>query len=155
MRKTTANLFAVMPSAFDNAAAATAKRVEPALTAVATGIDLPVRTTKRGSTSLYPFADLEIGACFGVKNKTAKQLASIVSNANKKAMVQETDANGPVFNTKEITGADGTKSVVADRASPKMVATRHYFAFDVDKDYKAKIKGTALEGSTVLVFRDK
>lgn len=135
----------------------TAKRVEPVLTAVATGIAMPERASKRGSVSLYPFDTLAtVGAAFGVKNKTAAQLSSIVSNANRKAMTPELDAAGnKVYNTKEITGADGTKTTVPDTANPKMVATKHFFAHDVTPDYAKTLKGTPLEDSSVVVFRDK
>lgn len=135
---------------------APAKRVEPVLTEAVAGIAMPTKTSKRGSVSLYPFASLEIGQCFGVKNKTAAQLSSIVSNANRKAMEQAKDEAGNLlFETKTISGADGSTTEVPDASKPKMVATKHFFAHDVDAEYAKTIKGTKLEGSTVLVFRDK
>lgn len=160
MRKITLASLAVMAApAFANAAAPgkeTKPRVEPVLTEAVAGIAMPTKTSKRGSTSLYPFASLEVGQCFGVKNKTAANLSSIISNANRKAMEQARDEAGNlVFNTKTITGPDGSKTEVPDTASPKMVATKHFFAHDVDAEYAKTIKGTKLEGSTVLVFRDK
>ena len=150
---------AANPRAFDNAGAAAkpaTPRVEPVLTG-AFKIDMPERQSKRGSESKYPFDTLtEIGQAFGVKNKTASQLSSIVSNANRKALVEVKDAAGnTLYETKELTGADGTKTVVPDTSKPKTEATKHFFAHDVDAAMKAKIKGTPLEGSTVLVFRDK
>lgn len=135
---------------------ATKPRVEPVLTEIVAGIPLPKRTTKRGSVSLYNFDGLEVGACFGAKNKTAANLSSIVSNANRKALVQSVDAEGkPIFGTKTVTAADGTVSTVPDLEKPAMTATKHFVAVDVDTEYKKAIKGTALEGSSVLVFRDK
>lgn len=155
-----------MPRAFANDPAAgtatprsNAPRVEPQLTAVAS-ITMPTRSSKRGSVSIYPFANLTtVGQAFGVKNKTAAQLSSIVSNANRKALVPVTDENGPVYDTKEISGADGTKTVVPDTSKPKMTASKHFFAFDVTAEYKkanaeAFKKDGPFEGATALVFRD-
>jgi len=157
-----------MPRAFASeapAAATTATkapRVEPVLTSVAK-IALPVRENKRGSESKYSFDALtEVGTAFGVKNKTAAQLSSIVSNANRKARTPELDANGQaMYATKEITGPDGvTKMTVPDTDKPKTVETKHFFAFDVTDEYRkankdAFAKGGAFEGVNTLVFRDK
>ncbi len=149
------------PRAFANPAGNTAKRVEPVLTGIA-AIPLPERASKRGSISLYPFDTLaNVGEAFGVTNKTAAQLSSIVSNANRKAMVPETDAAGnAVYNTKELVGADGSKTTVPDSNNPKMKAGKHFFAFDVTPEYRdankaSFAKGATFEGATVLVFRDK
>jgi hypothetical protein len=138
--------------AFANVPAA--KRVEPQLTAVA-AVKMPERINKRGSISLYPFDGLaNVGQAFGVKNKTAAQLSSIVSNANRKALTAKKDADGnTIFKTKEITAADGSKSVVPT-TEPEMVATKHFFAHDVDAEYAKTLKGTPLEGSSVVIFRD-
>lgn len=155
---------AISPIAFDNAPApaptpAAAKpRVEPQLTAVVSGITMPTRTTKRGSTSVFPFDTLvNVGDAFGIKNRTAKSLSSIISNANKKAMVKKTDAAGAVvFKMVELKDANGV--VVGQTATnePEMIPGKRYAAFDVEKgsDLFKAIKGTDLEGSTVLVFRE-
>jgi hypothetical protein len=140
----------------NSAPATTTKRIEPQLTEVISGITMPTRTSKRGSVSLYPFASLKVGECFGVKNKTVANLSTIVSNANRKAMEQAKDEKGnPLFETKTIQGQDGSTTEVPDAAKPKMIATKRFFAFEVDAEYAKTIKGTKLEGSTVLVFRDK
>ena len=132
-------------------------RVEPVLTGATAAIPMPSRKVARGSKTLYPFDTLTaVGMSFGVKNRTAKQLSSVLSNANRKAMVNKVDASGvPVFKTKELTGADGTVSVVPT-TEPEKVAGAHYFAVDVvgGKIGDTPIKGTALEGSTAVVFRD-
>jgi hypothetical protein len=150
-----------MPLAFANVAgAAKVERVDPEL--AGTGkLALPERKSKRGSESKYPFASLtEIGMAFGVKNKTAAQLSSIVSNANRKALIAKTDANGgTVYKTKEVTDAAGNKTVVPT-TEPEMIATAHFFAFDITDDYRtankaAFAKGGPFEGAAVLVFRDK
>lgn len=160
---TAALAVSAMPRAFDNAAAAktAAPRVEPVLTGAAK-ITMPTRTSKRGSESKYPFDSLtEVGMAFGVKNKTAAQLSSIVSNANRKHLAEVKDATGnTVYETKVIKGADGTETNVPDTSKPKTEATKHFFAFDVDADYRkanadAFKKDGAFEGATVLVFRDK
>lgn len=142
-----------MPRAFANDGAA--KRVEPALTGAAS-IKLEPRQSKRGSVSLYPFDSLTAaGMAFGVKNKTASQLSSIISNQNRKHVQPVQDAAGNVeYETKEIKGADGAVTNVPDTTKPKTTATRHFYAVDVDDAIKAQIKGTALEGAKTLVYRD-
>lgn len=126
-------------------------RVEPVLTAVTTAVPMPTRESKRGSKSSYPFDSLTaVGASFGVKNKTAKQMASIVSNANRKAPQEpKRDAAGNiVYKTAEMKDANGTVIGRAPTQEPETVATRHYFAVDVDaKDDP--------DGASVRVFRDK
>jgi len=147
----------VTARAFDNATAAPkAARVEPSLTGVFK-IDMPERKNRRGSTSIYSFDSLtEVGMAFGVKNKDAASLSSVVSNANKKARIDETDANGNVvYETKTLTGGDGTKTDVPDTTKPRKIATKEFFAVDVDAAMKKKIAGTPLEGSKALVFRSK
>lgn len=64
-----------------------AKRIDPVLTVIASPkeVPMPARVSTRGSKTNYPFDQLTaIGMSFGVTNKTAKQLASIVSNQNRK-----------------------------------------------------------------------
>lgn len=143
------------------AAKAKAERIEPVLTG-AGKITLPTRTSKRGSESKYPFASLtEVGMAFGVKNKTAANLSSIVSNANRKHQVPVTDENGnAVYDTKEIRGADGTVTNVPDTSKPKMQAGKRFFAFDVTPEYRkanaeAFAKGGTFEGASALVFREQ
>ena len=159
-------LAAVNAIAFASAPPATAetkggKRVEPLLTGIAS-IPMPTKTSKRGSVSLYPFDSLaEVGQAFGVKNKTALQLSSIISNANRKNSTEERDAAGNVvYETKDLTAPDGTVTKVPDTTKPKMVAVKHFFAFDVSDEYRkankeAFAKGGTFEGVTTLVFRDK
>jgi hypothetical protein len=166
----TASTLANMPTAFASAppapgqapaaAAPTASkpRVDPQLTSVFSGIKMPERTNKRGSTSIFPFDTLaNVGDAFGIKNRDAKSLSSIISNANRKAMVNKTDAAGNVvYKTTEIKDANGV--VIGQQAStePEKVAGKRFAAFDVkgNKELTAAIKGTPLEGSTVLVFRE-
>lgn len=96
-------------------------------------INVPDRPVKRGNPSLYPFDTLtEPGMAFGVKGKTAKQLGSIVSNANRKHR---------------------SKSVV----DGKEIVTEHqkFFAFEPTAEQAKEYKGTKLEGASVVVVREK
>lgn len=116
----------------------------------------PERKSKRGSTSQFPFASLTaIGMAFGVKDRDAKSLSQIISNQNRRHLVDKTDQNGnTVYKTTETIGADGTKTVVPTQEAEK-THSRKFYAFDVTKEYaEAHLKGTDLEGSSVLVFRE-
>lgn len=70
-------------------------RVAPELAAVRTDIAVPQR--KRGGvTTHYNFEILtEVGASFGVKNKTAAQINPIVSKENRRHMVESVDPTNP------------------------------------------------------------
>lgn len=136
---------------------ATKIKIAPVMTGVA-AIPVPhVKPASRGSKSPYPFDTLEIGHAFGVKNKTAKQLSSIVSNQNRKDANHRPvkDQNGNVvYKTTEMKAGDGTVTKVPTN-EPEMEQIKAFQAFDVDAELKKQIKGTPLEGSTVLVFRTK
>lgn len=155
MRKTlTAALIGTTAlSAFANTAAA---RVDPQLTGAAK-LAIPERVSKRGSESKYPFASLtEIGMAFGVKNKKASQLSSIVSNANRKNVVAVKDeAGNAVFNTKTVKDAAGNDIQVPDAASPKTEIKAHFIAYDVTPELAKSLKGTPLEGASAIVQRDQ
>jgi hypothetical protein len=133
-----------------------ATRVEPILTAVGSTIPMPARNKARGSKSIYPFDSLAaVGNYFGVKNRSAKQLSSILSNANRKALVNKTDETGAVvFKTKELAGPDGPTTVPT--TEPEKVAGKHFYAVDVigGKVGDTPVKGTDLEGCMAVVFRD-
>jgi len=153
--------FASAPTAPAPAAAAPATpkaRVEPQLTAAVTGITMPTVANKRGSTSIFPFDTLtEVGMCFGIKNRDAKSLSSIISNANRKAMVNKTDeAGNTVYKTTEMKDANGTVVGRTPTTEPEKVPGKRFAAFDVkgNKELTAAVKANeALAGSTVLVFR--
>lgn len=129
-------------------------KVPATLTAVASVLTVPVRASKRGSVTSYPWADLTaVGMQFGVTNKTAKQLAGPLANANKAALVDKLDeAGNKVFKTSALTATDGTVTNVPTSETEKVPGKR-FEAFDVDADMKKQIKGTPLEGSTAIVFR--
>lgn len=138
-----------------------APRVEPVLTGAAT-LTMPTRASKRGSESKYPFASLTaVGMAFGVTNKTAANLSSIVSNANRKMVKPVLGDDGKAtFATKEIKDADGNTTTVPDTSKPITAPTAHYFAFDVTPEYRTQnkeafAKDGTFAGATVLVFRDK
>lgn len=134
---TTSNALAAM-QAFANAPTAGAPAVKaetkaPVISAVRTDVAMPVKTSNRGSKSLYDFDALTAaGMSIGVTNKTAKQLSSIISNANRKAMVQKKDANGAlVFKTTELKDAAGNVTIMPT-TEPEMVKTKEFFAVDTD-----------------------
>lgn len=107
-------------------------RVAPEITKVSAAVEMPKTTSNRGSTSQYPFDDLEQGQSFGVLNKTKKDMASIVSNQNKKNKAKKLDENGNVvFTTKIVTGADGTKTEVPTD-KPEMISEKFFFVVDTD-----------------------
>lgn len=154
----------IMPTAFASAPPAAdakpaTKRVEPILTGAVSGIAMPQRENKRGSASIFPFDTLtEVGQCFGIKNRDAKSLSSIISNANRKAMVNKTDdAGNVVYKTVEMKDANGTVVGRSPTTEPEKVAGKRYAAFDVkgNKELTAAVKtNETLNGSTVLVFRE-
>jgi hypothetical protein len=153
MRKTIAPAFgiAAVLAAKEGAsgAAAAAERVAPQFAAIGTAVPLPAKKTNRGSVSIYPFGDLTaVGMSIPVLNKTAKQLASIVSNANRKAKVKKTDAAGNVvYKTKELVDpATNAKTTVATN-EPEMVQSAHYIVADCDPK-------TDPDKATARIFRD-
>lgn len=133
-----------------NAGAAPAAKAAPAVTAVrpAAEIKLPERKSRRGSTSVFPFDALtEIGMSFGVKDRTAASLSSVVSNANRKNQVNKTDDNGAiVYKTKTVKDAAGVETVMPTQ-DPVKVAAKRFYAIDVD----AK---TDPDGASVRVVRE-
>lgn len=129
------------------APAKTGARVAPEITTITANVPVPEKT-RRGAKSLYPFDELEIGASFGVKNKTASNMASIVSNQNRRAMEVKKDETGAVvYKTKELKGADGTVTNVPTD-EPEMVETKRFICADVDPK-------TDPAGASVRVWRQK
>ena len=113
------------------------KPVEPEVVtgALLEGFTPPEPTRGGGGKAKYPTDDLEPGAFFGVKNKTKRDMAGPVNRANVKYSTRAKDPN---------TG------------KTKVLSTeREFYAVDVDKDTAKSLKGTAFEGSTVLVVRRK
>jgi predicted GTPase len=142
--------FAAAGASGSGAAANAAERVAPQFAAVSTAVPLPEKKTNRGSVSIYPFADLSaVGMSIPVLNKTAKQLASIVSNANRKAKVKKTDpATGAlIFKTKTVPDGQGGNVTVAT-TEPEMVQGAHYIVADCDPK-------TDPDKATARIFRDK
>lgn len=113
----------------------TAARVEPDVVTgkLPEGFTPPAPSRGGGNASKYPFANLDVGGAFGVKNKTRRQMASPVNNAKKKYRNELTDPNGKV-----------TK-----------VQSRDFYSVDVDAEMAKSLKGTEFEGSSVLVIRSK
>lgn len=111
----------------------TKERVAPEVTSIAT-IDMPKPVRGGGTASAYAFDKLEVGQAFGVKNKGKREIASAVTNANRKYRNEMKNEAGEVLST---------------------VQERHFFSHEVDTEYAKTLVGTPLEGSTVLVFRDQ
>lgn len=118
------------PEPTDNAAPATTEtnkaksRVAPIFTPVSSSVPMPVRFNNRGSKSAYDFSALEVGQSFGIKNKTAKSCASLVSNANKKHRLSKID----------------------DEGKPTTVQLKSFFIVDCDPS-------TDPDGASVRIFR--
>jgi hypothetical protein len=127
----------------------TGKRVPPQLTAATAAVVMPVVSLNKTTKSIYPFDALtEIGMSFGVIGKSAKQLASVVSNQNKLRRVPKTDENGQiVYTTREMKGPDGTVTKVPT-TEPELVPGKVYFAHDCDPKADP-------DGASVRIFRQK
>lgn len=111
------------------------KKPEPIVATGDIDIILPPKPARDGSgNSKYPFADLEIGKFFSVKNKDRRSMASAIANANKRYRSELKDETGKVVNT---------------------VQDREFYALDVNADLAKKLKGTPHEGAQVLVVRSR
>lgn len=119
-------------------AATDTAKVKPVLTAVSTTVAMPERKNNRGGQTSYPFDELAVvGASFGVKNKTAKAMGSVVSMKNRKSVVDKVDEAGNVvmkdsgkFNEiKDQNGVVVSKTAVR---VPETVAVKKFFVLDVD-----------------------
>jgi hypothetical protein len=114
------------------AGAPTKVRVAPVLTTISNAVPIPAVKNNRGSKGAYPFDNLEIGQSFGVANRNAKQMASIVSNANKRFLVNKTDENGNVvFKTTKASDGNGG-FVTVPTSEPEKVASRRFIVLNVD-----------------------
>ena len=115
-------------------------------------IDFPMPARTGGAATYYNFDGLDVGQSFGVKDRDKKGMQSAIGNANRKYQENETDANGnPVYEMTKM--PDGTQ--IPNTSKPKRKATRHFVAIDVTPEIAKAIKGTPLEGSKVIVKRDK
>jgi hypothetical protein len=126
-------------------------RVAPVLTGINSSLSMPERINKRGSATSYPFADLAVGQSFGVKNKNAKQISSIVSNQNRKPGAPKVDASGaPVYKMVEVKDANGvvTGHIPSKDRETDEENKKHFFAVDCDPKKDP-------EGASVRVWRDK
>lgn len=126
-----------------------APRVAPELSAIRSDVPMPIRASNRGSKTNYPFGQLEVGQSFGVKNKTAEQMASIISNQNRKPGSPKLDANGAViYKTNPLLDANGAKIGETPTTEPVLNEAKHFFAVNVDPK-------SDLDNAKVRVFRDK
>jgi hypothetical protein len=117
---------------------AAAKPVPVTISAPAS-IDIPVKD-KRGGKSVYNFDSLtEAGMSFGVTGRDAKSVRSAVSAHNRKFKTMLKNEDG---------------QVVMDGEKPKTTYTKHFEVIEVDADIAKAVKGSSLEGATVIVRRD-
>ena len=121
---------ATAPKSGRNTAAATAApRIEPEVIGVNSTLTMPEppKSGRRSNESAYPFGSLKVGESFGVKNKTAEQLSSAVSLANKKARTNKLDENGNVvMKTKPGTDANGN-AIQVPTDTPETVEGKRFF----------------------------
>lgn len=123
-------------------------RIPPVLTKISDAVPMPENIGKRGrgGNSIYPFEKLEVGLSFGIANKTAKAIASVINGANKRFEVDAVDAAGnAVFKTQEVKQADGSVTVIQTLEREKMPG-RVFIAADVDPK-------TDPDGASVRVWR--
>lgn len=151
----TAIAFASAPLVPPAAPKPKADKIAPVITGIG-DIELSRPTgAGRGSKSNYPFDDLEIGKAFGVSNKDARGLSSIVSNQNRKHRAPVKNADGTTqFETMGASDGQGGTIQVPDTNKPVMSQTKRFFAVDVDAEIAKKIKGTPLAGAKALVYRE-
>lgn len=125
-----------------------APRVAPIVTNASNSVAMPERSSNRGSKTSYPFESLSaVGMSYGVKNKTALQMSSIVSNQNRKPGAIKKDANGAtIFKTQKMDMGDGTSKDIPT-SEPDTLPGKHYFAMDVDPKKDP-------DGASVRVWRD-
>lgn len=120
---------------------ATVKRIAPAIVGVSSAVTMPTRANNRGSKSLYNFDCLEVGQSLVVTNKTAKQLASVITNANKRYLAPKKDAEGNIV-YKTAKASDGNGGFAEVKTSEAvMIANKRFFAVDCDptKDPEAAL----------------
>jgi hypothetical protein len=124
-------------------------RVAPKLTTVTSAVPMPDRASNRGSKTSYPFEALTtVGMSFGVMNKTAKQLASIISNQNHKPGPTKRNPDGSiVYKTADMTDAAGNVTKVPT-TEPETLPGKKYFAVDCDAKKDP-------DGASVRVFRSE
>lgn len=135
------------------------KRIAPMIGDItsAGAIPMPQKVATRGSKTEYPFDKLTaVGMSFPVMNKTAEQLASIVSNQNRKSGPIVRNENGSVkYKTVAMTDASGVEigRTVMKNAKGKPVPETndegkpHFSVFPATKDDPVK-------GAKSRVFRD-
>lgn len=142
-KKTTAKQTAPVPTPPVPAAA---KPTGVTIGDVRSDVVAPGRPAKRGgSSSSYPFDKLTVvGASFGVIGKTARQMASAITNAQKRFAEDKRDENGNiVYQT-----AKGEGGAIVTTNKPVRVVTRKFYAVDVKPEDKDP------DNATVRVYRE-
>jgi hypothetical protein len=125
-------------------------RIVAEVTAISSSVPMPSTSRVSGNKTPYPFAALEVGASFGIKNKGKNALASIVSNQNrnKSNMRQAKNADGtPAFEQIEMKDANGAVVGYTNGAA-KMERMKEFFIIDTDPNSDP-------DGASCRVFRRK
>lgn len=112
-------------------------RTAPIISMVSAAVPLPV-ANGRGRAGLYPFDELTaVGMSFGLVNRTAKNMGSVVSAANRRALVQAKNEDGSLkFDRKEVKPASisetGELISAVFESVPVMVASKKFQVFETD-----------------------
>lgn len=93
-------------------------RIAPVIIGISEAVAMPENRSVRGSKSSYDWNGLEIGKSIAIANKTKKQLASVITNANKRFSVK--DAAGKVTATKRFFTVDCDPKTDPDGASVRI-----------------------------------
>jgi len=102
-------------------------KVKPVIFENTTKVPVPeFPKSGRGGKSTYPFDTLKVGGSFGIKNRTANQMASTISSANKRNRKPEMKEGKPVYTEVK----DKTGKVVSKTANTVPGAV--FKAMDVD-----------------------
>lgn len=113
-------------------------RVAPEILGIDTDVPMPEGArTARGTKSPYEFDKLEVGHSIPIKNKTAKQISSIVSNQNRKDSNQQQKKNADgslAFKNEKQDMKDANGNVVGSSMVqvPDMEPIKEFRVLDVD-----------------------
>ncbi len=96
----------------------TVKRIAPVIVGISDAVPMPIRTNSRGNKSAYNWDAIEVGKSLAITNKTAKQLASVITNANKRYIAK--DAEGKPVVTKHFFTHDCNPATDPEGASVRI-----------------------------------
>lgn len=75
----------------------TKPRISPVIIGISAAVAMPTNRGGRGGKTTYDWDALEVGQSIAIANKTKKQLASIVTNANKKFAMKDAEGKTVAF----------------------------------------------------------